>query len=362
MVSRAKQGPKDMSRENMKTLNTMQLFGFTLKRGRSAWWRMDELAGGKPNHFDGPVPLTAAETLLDFDVIGLPCGVRLPDGSWLELKSQRKAMVCSDELAKGVADDLGVFKSGYNEKDHQYKLWLLKMYERIIGANPELGLGSVGLLANRGRAYAQFELPENIKTKEGVSFRPNLLFATSFDGSLSSIAKRTQTIVECDNTLELGLGELGQGYKIKHTKYSGFRMDSCREALAIVVEDADNTKAEIERLCGIKVSALQWKQFLDAYVPVPTTEQVAASKSTRGTTMAVTKREKLTELYLTDQRAAPWVNTAFGVLQAVNTYQQHEGLQRGNVHRATRNMENVVSGKFAQNDNEALELLFKIAA
>jgi hypothetical protein len=45
----------------------------------------------------------------------------------------------------------------------------------------------------------------------------------------------------------------------------------------------------------------------------------------------------------------------------VNTYQTHEATQR-NVkdHRACRNMENVLSGKIAQTDNDALALLAKV--
>jgi phage/plasmid-like protein (TIGR03299 family) len=347
-----------MSRETMQTLNTKQLFGFTKKRGRSAWWRMDELNGGRPNHFEGPVPIDRATELVGFNVVGLPCYVQLPNGQFAPLKSERKALCCDDMFASGVADDLGVFKPGYNEKDHQYTPWTLKLHEKVAGQG--LDLGSIGLLANRGKVYAQYELPENVKTKEGVEFRPNLLFATSFDGSLASIMKRTKTIVECDNTLEAATGEIGQAYKIKHTKYSGFRVHDAREALNIIVDDAETYAAEIAALCEASVTALQWKQFLDAYVPVPSEAKVAESKSTRGQTMAVTKREMLEKLYLTDQRAAPWVNTVWGVLQACNTYNQHESLIRGPVHRAVRNMEAVVSGKNADNDNAVLDLITKI--
>jgi len=45
--------------------------------------------------------------------------------------------------------------------------------------------------------------------------------------------------------------------------------------------------------------------------------------------MADTKRDSLTTLYRSDPRVSPWAGTAHGVLQAVNTYEHHEGVVRG---------------------------------
>jgi phage/plasmid-like protein (TIGR03299 family) len=340
-----------MSRETMEWLNSMTLIGFALKRGK-AWHYKAELQGNEPNHYEGAIPVEdAIRRLYDFEVEPKPIFICV-DGSYVQVEG-RKAMVTNDNHST-----LGVFKEGY--EGHGYKPWLLELASKIVGQ--ELGLGSCGLLKNRAQAWAQFELPDNVKTKEGVEFRPNLLMATSFDGSLATTGKRTRTIAVCDNTVEACLGEHGQQFKVKHTKYSGFKMNTAREALCLIHEDAELFAAEIEKLCQWEITARQWQQFLDEFVPVPTAEQVKASKSTRGHTLAVGKRDKLNELYLTDQRCAPWLNTAFGVLQAVNTYNHHEGLIRGGVHRAVRNMENVVSGKFAQADNDALSLLAKIAA
>jgi hypothetical protein len=59
-------------------------------------------------------------------------------------------------------------------------------------------------------------------------------------------------------------------------------------------------------------------------------------------------------MYVRDPRVAPWKGTAFGVLQAFNTWNQHEAQVRKGVPRFERNMENVIKGKFAQADNAVL--------
>ena len=48
-------------------------------------------------------------------------------------------------------------------------------------------------------------MPDTIATPDGVTFRPNLLATTSFDGSIATTYKRTVTITVCDNTRELWL-------------------------------------------------------------------------------------------------------------------------------------------------------------
>ncbi len=74
----------------------------------------------------------------------------------------------------------------------------------------------------------------------------------------------------------------------------------------------------------------------------------------RGQTVALKKRDQIKALYMNDKRSAPWKGTAFGVLQAFNTWQQHEAQVRKGVPRVERNMENVIKGKYAASDNAVL--------
>ena len=242
-----------------------------------------------------------------------------------------------------------MFKSGY--QGHQYSEWLLENVATII--DDDLGIWSAGLLRNRAQAWVSVEVPESITTPEGVEFRPNLLATTSFDGSLATTYKRVVQIVVCDNTRDAALGEDGQQFKVKHTKYSGFKITDARDALAVVHTMAEDFANEVANLTAWKVSDADFLKLLDVMVPVPEGEE--ASK--RGVTVSENKRAELIQMYHNDERVAPWKGTAFGVAQAYNTWTHHKAIVRKGVPRVVRNMENVVTGKMGTMDAKVLEAL-----
>ena len=60
-------------------------------------------------------------------------------------------------------------------------------------------------------------------------------------------------------------------------------------------------------------------------------------------------------------RVAPWANTAFGVLQAVNTHAHHIQTVKG-AGRAERNMTKMVTGEFEKLDAATLDQLNLVLA
>jgi phage/plasmid-like protein (TIGR03299 family) len=335
-----------MSQESSKWLNTMTLIGFTDKRG-NAWHYREDMQGDEPNHYQGAIPeADVLRRLFNFDVLDTPVFVRA-NGEFHMVKG-RKAMMTND-----TNEVLGVFKEGY--QGHSYQEWLVKNVSSLL--NGRLGIASAGLLKNRAVAWVQVEAPETVNTKEGVAFRPFLLATTSYDGSLASTYKNGAQMVVCDNTLAAALGERAKTYRIKHTKNSGFQIVSAQEAFGLISETAEHFEAEVSRLCQWEVTARQFDEFLAKLAPVP---ELKEGDNTRGRTLAISKAETIKNLYETDERASPWRGTAFGVLQATNTYAHHEASIRGGVHRGIRNMENVVSGKFEAYDNDVMSLLAKV--
>ena len=115
---------------------------------------------------------------------------------------------------------------------------------------------------------------------------------------------------------------------------------------------ARSSAETIAKLCAWPVTNGQWSRLLDKVVPVP------ADKG-RSQTMATNKRDSLQRLYHFDNRVAPWQGTAFGVLQAFNTYAHHESIVRG-AERAERNMANAVLGVTEASDAEILAELAQI--
>ncbi|HEX5405248.1 MAG TPA: DUF932 domain-containing protein [Pseudonocardiaceae bacterium] len=332
-----------MSRETLEWLNTNVLIGHTDKRGK-AWHYRSSTQGVEPNHYSGPIPIADVQRrLFHWHVESGPVLVQ----------AGRHGLVRADNRQALYADDtgevLGVFAESY--AIHQYQDWLLDKVASILDDN--LSIGSAGLLRNRAQAWVSVEIPENITTREGVTFRPNLLACTSHDGSLATTYKRVVTNVVCDNTMSAGLTETGQVIKIKHSRYSAFRVLDARKALDMVMAVADDFAAEVAQLCRVGVSDSVWRQFLTAHVP--------DGDSSRSKTLAHTERAELDRLWNFDERVRPWRNTGWGVVQAVNTYTHHYATVRG-ASRPERNLCRAVAGQTDALDLATVTTLDKVLA
>lgn len=343
-----------MSRETLESLNTHTLIGHTDHRG-TAWHYRADHQGTEPNHYPGPIPVAdVRRRLFDWTGDARPIAVELPasiatmthlddNGSpkrW-SLLPERQAITRSD-----TGHVMGIFSSGY--EPHAYEEWLLTAVGNILDAT--LSISSAGLLRGGAVAWVEVSVPEAISTPEGFEFRPNLLATTSFDGSIATTYKRTITATVCDNTRDLALAEQGQQLKVKHSRHSKLRLADARQALAMVHSIGEAFEAEVAQLCRTTVSPRQWSTFLD--VTVPRRDPLGEPLKGRALTMAARKREVIEQMYRADPRVAPWSGTALGVLQAVNTYEHHQGIVRGS-DRAERNMLKTVTGAFSKLDSQS---------
>lgn len=350
-----------MSRETLQHLNDNTLIGFTGKRG-TAWHYRAALQGNQPNHYPGPVPVADVERRL-FGWVAEPrrVAVEIPadietathldnDGRpmrW-QVQTDRQAMTRSD-----THHVMGLFKDGY--VGHQYREWLLGSVSHILGDT--LHIGSAGLLRGGAVAWVSVEVPDTIATPEGVTFRPNLLACTSFDGSLSTTYKRVVTNTVCDNTMGSALAEHGQAYRVKHSRHSDLRLPEAREALAMVHDIQEEFAAQVAQLCEATVTDRQWHTFLDEIAP--TTKPDGTPLSCRSLGMAQKKRDELQQLWAHDDRVSPWRRTAWGVVQADNTWRHHFQTSRGDS-RPDRNMTRAITGETDRNDRDTLAALYRV--
>lgn len=322
-----------MSAETREWLSKNVLVGFVSKRQHAWHWRE-----GDGNHYDGAIPVVDVNKRL-FDWEAVPTEVYTRRGGEYVPVEGKRAITTSD-----TGEVLGIFTDGY--QPHQYSEWLIDNVSTLLDG--DLQIASAGLLRNRGVAWVQVEMPENLE-HHGVSFRPFLTAATSLDGTLSTTYQRGVTAVVCDNSLSAAMAERTERVKIKHTKNSLLRIADAREALQIVFQAAESFMANLDAMVNYEVSMAEWQKMLEVAIPTK-------GKEKRALTMATTKRETIEGLYATDSRVTPWAGTAFGVLQAFNTYNIHLAPVRGG-ERAERVMMASLTGKLAEADNETLSLL-----
>jgi phage/plasmid-like protein (TIGR03299 family) len=332
-----------MSAETIEWLNQYSLIGNTAKRGNA--WHYRE---GYDNHFEGPVPIDRVISLIDIPLAeaSITATVLGADGVHSIPLDDRKAIVRTDTMQA-----FGIFKQGYTI--HGYDEWLRQNLERIT--EDGLQVGSAILLRGGAVAAVQAELDETREAAEGVLHRPWITAATSCDGSMATTYLLGTQLWWCDNTLSLALNETNAlKVKIRHSTYSGDRVDQVRYSLGLQVEEiGDRYDEEIKRLTSEYVSDSTWNAFVKAYTGVDT------AKDGRSKTMAETKVGILNRLWTTDQRAAQWKNSAYGVVAAVNTAVHHEFSVKG-MERAERNMLRTLDGEWDKVDGGALRLLASV--
>ncbi len=350
-----------MSTETMEWLNTMCLIGYTTKRG-NAWHYRESNQGGEPNHYPEAIPVADVERrLFNWQMeerplyIVVPCDVSeattmLPDGSPARHVAieNRKAIVRND-----TSSVLGIFKGGY--QIHQYQEWLIENVSMLVGGS--LNIGSAGLLKGGAVAWLMVEELESVTLPNGEIIRPNLVAATSADGSLSTQWAVTFGRPVCDNTLATGLLSALATYKVKHTKFSmALKATEVRDTLGIIQEATEQFTEEVEVLTNWAVTDDDWRKFLDEVCKFD-----ADAKTTRSATIATAKRDDLQNLWDNDLRVTPFRGTAYGVLQATNTWAHHLQTVRG-TNRAERNMLNAITGATAKADADTIKVLQLVTA
>jgi phage/plasmid-like protein (TIGR03299 family) len=324
----------------MEWISKHVLTGFTSKRG-NAWHHR----AGTDNHFPGAVPMERVDALFNWDVDESAVYVDAADSK--VAVPNRKAIIRSD-----TRDVLGIFADSY--VPHLYGEWLVDNVSKILDA--QLQIGSAGLLKRGAVGFVQIEMEETMRSAAtGESFRPFLLAATSLDGSLATTYKQGVTRTVCDNSLSVALSESSdQQIRYRHTAYSIARISDAREALAIVFDGAKDFDDEVKALVDQSVTDEQFTKFMELEFP--------AGQSKRGLTVATNTRERVTAMYHNDERVKDFRGTAWGAVQAVSTYNQHERRVNKGTERVERNFLEFVKGTVKSTDTDTRKNLTKVLA
>jgi phage/plasmid-like protein (TIGR03299 family) len=311
-----------MSKETYEWLATNVLAGFSATR--KPWWAK----GDEKNLYPGAVPMadvhqliaswTPYETALldEQDVVN---AITAGTGDYISrdalLAELAKARINSHKLVKASDNSARVGVVGAESAIHNYRDWLSGTVTEIVADN-ELKVSAAGLLRDRAQAWVTIERPESSTGPGGIVFSNFVTLSTSLDASLASQINQNNRLPICDNTLDIARGQ-GLSSRIKHSSRSGGKLGQHRGVLAAIMAGQTDFTAELERELAVTVDDTQFVRFLESFIPI--SEDDKPAKKTR----SERKRQEITQLYKSDPRVTEWKGTEFGVVQAVNTWDQH---------------------------------------
>jgi hypothetical protein len=128
------------------------------------------------------------------------------------------------------------------------------------------------------------------------------------------------------------------------------RTADARSALQLVWKVSDSFRAEVEALTAQAVTDHQVGQVLTGLWP----DDPAATARARDS--ASRRRSQVRRIYETDPRVAGWHGTAYGIVQAVSTWELWEAPRRGD------RGEQVLTGLFAGTRTRATDAAERVSA
>jgi len=323
--------------------------------------------------WDGKVPLKAVKDFFKgFAVESRPVGTIRParpgDTNLPTFTAEDGTLLVFivDETRQGIADAARdnlhfVPKAGYTI--HDFTETLVARTARIVGdSQGSLHIDSVGVLADGGEGWVSVATESLLTLPEGVDYYPHVLASSSHTGTLATSLQAVFTMTVCDNTRAAALGEgktNGTVTKARHSKRSEQTLaddeNTAREVLGLLDSANEEFAAQVKMLCETEVSDSKWSEFLDTLAPV--TDDMTKNAVTR----AENFRDGVSLIYKNDARNQ-WQGTAFGALQAVNTFDLWERSVHSGTDYVLRNMRDTITGKANEREGITRKALMEVLA
>ena len=205
-------------------------------------------------------------------------------------------------------------------------------------------LETAGVLKQGRKVWALAKTGQSCTFKGNDTVNGYLLLATACDGTLATIAQFTSIRVVCNNTLAVALTNGTGAVKVPHS--TSFDPDAVKKKLGISVAAWDSFMYRMKTLAERKVKSQEaFNYFLRVF-----TDQ---GNSTTGLTneRAMTKAMSLYEGQGRGAELASSKATAFGLLNSVTEFVDHERRARSTDHR----LESAWFGQGATLKQRALE-------
>lgn len=152
---------------------------------------------------------------------------------------------------------------------------VLGFFEKLCEHN-RFTMETAGALDDGKRIWALAKAGEGAPIIGSDLVRPYVLLATSYDGTLATIAKLTTVRVVCHNTLSMAAREAeaeakrGDSSVVRIPHSADFREDEVRINLGIALSSFDRFRIDMKALAGKRVNKAFCTEFLKQLLPAPT--------------------------------------------------------------------------------------------
>lgn len=133
---------------------------------------------------------------------------------------------------------------------------------RRLGELGGFELETAGALSDGRRVWALARVSDGADIVDGDTVRPYLLFGTSYDGTMATVAKFTDIRVVCNNTVVRALGEGNGSVRVLHSER--FDADEVRLQLGIVASSWERFLVQSRALAGVPMSGTEADEFVKA--------------------------------------------------------------------------------------------------
>lgn len=181
-----------------------------------------------------------------------------------------------------------------------------------------------------------------------------LLLATSCDGSLATVATPTSVRVVCNNTLTIAVDGMAQGVKVPHS--TEFRPQLVKQQLGISVSQWDDFMYRMKTLAERKVSQEEIQSYFQSVIC--NAEERLDDPSKLPNYRALNRVQKLFHGEGRGAQLCTAQGTAWGLLNAITEYVDHEKRARSNDYR----MDSAWFGQGASLKDKALESAMALVA
>lgn len=217
-------------------------------------------------------------------------------------------------------------------------------------------LETAGVLKGGRKFWALARTGQSVALKHTDRVEGYLLLATSCDGSLATTATPTTVRVVCNNTLSIAVAGASQAIKVPHN--TRFDPALVKRQLGVAVSQWDAFMYRMKALAERPVNSVESQRYLAQVLAEGRVSSATAPSGAVPQDRALKRVQALFEGQGQGSRLAAAQGTAWGLLNAVTEYVDHERRARGPEYR----MDSAWFGQGAVLKQRALEVALELAA